>query len=191
MSTTPPWRTDAWDLDGDLTKIRQQWTAVSRILEDHALYERAEPGVSEWSCGEHAGHVLLVAHMMVDEIEGNLADPERNLDGAPHEFAHHVFTVGGFRRGVATSPRAALPGTHARSDFQALLPEVRASWEEIAGRADELRASRARSEHFTLGYLTSSEWVRMCAVHTAHHLKVVRDIAGDDALDREGIWRDS
>ncbi|MGD2046580.1 MAG: DinB family protein [Gemmatimonadota bacterium] len=182
MSGTPPWQTDAWDLDGDLAKIRQQWTAVARILEDDVLSERSDQGVSAWNCGEHAGHVLLVARIMADDIEANLAEPGRNLEKQPHQLADRVFTAGGFRRGVATSPRAALPDDHSHAEFLALLPEVIAAWERIGARSDEVRASRARSEHFTLGYLTSSEWVRMCAVHNAHHLKVVRDIAGEAAL---------
>jgi len=182
MSGTPPWQTDEWDVGADLEKIRQQWATISRVLEDDSLFDRSDSDISAWSCGQHAGHVLLVSRIMADEIDGNLGAPERNVDGARHELAHRVFSVGGFRRGVATSPREALPGGHSRTDFLALLPDVVGSWERIAGRADEVSASRARSEHFTLGYLTSSEWVRMCAVHTAHHLKVVRDIVGEDAL---------
>jgi hypothetical protein len=182
MSATPPWHTDPWDLDGDLAKIAQQWTSIARILEDEALCERGDDGVSAWSCGQHAGHVLLVARRMAADIEANLDEPERNADEKPHELAERVFTVGGFRRGVATSPQEGLPESRARADFLALLPEIVTGWERIAERADEIRAARARSEHFTLGYLTSAEWVRMCAVHNAHHLRIVRDIVGEEAL---------
>ena len=44
--------------------------------------------------------------------------------------------------------------------------------------ADEIVACPARFAHFALGYMTSSEWVRFCALHSAHHLAVVRDITG-------------
>lgn len=180
MSTLPPWVLGDWDLDRDFEKITQQWGPLRRILEDASLFERADPAVSRWSCGEHAGHSLLVTRLMSDRIEGNLAEPEQNRDEETWDIATRVMTVGDFPRGAAESPEDVLP-TGGREGFLALLDDTIASWERLRERASELPGCQARALHPRLKWLTSVEWVRMCAVHTAHHLALVRDIAGEEA----------
>ena len=176
MSTTPPWQVDAWDLRADLAKIRQQWTPVAEILRDRGIYDLRAPAVSQWSCGEQAGHILLVAEAMARSIEGNLADPERDEDGGRVDFARRVLEAGGFPRGRAESPARVNPLGRTQDELAALLPAVADAWDAIAAREEELRSCPARARHFVFGYLTSAEWVRMCAIHTAHHLAIVRDI---------------
>lgn len=176
MTDTPPWQVDAWDLSADLAKVEQQWTAVHEILADAALYDLRAPSVSDWSCGQQAGHILLVAQRMAGEIEGNLVDPERNRDGAQVDFTRRILEAGTFPRGRAKSPEPLSPVGRGRDEFQALLPGVERAWEAIAARASELPGCAARGRHFVFGYLTCTEWVRMCAVHTAHHLAIVRDM---------------
>jgi hypothetical protein len=177
-ATSPPWQVDAWDLPADLEKIRQQWTPLREILDDGALYALRVPGVSEWSCGEQVGHIVLVAQAMAHAIEGNLAEPERDREGEWAEFTERVLESGGFPRGRAQAPTRLDPTPHGHDDFAALLPRVLDSWESIATREEALRRCLSRARHFAFGYLTSAEWVRMCAIHTAHHLAIVRDIRG-------------
>lgn len=191
MTESPPWRADAWDLELDLTKIDQQWPLIRMLLQDDELATARAPDVSQWSPGEHASHVLLVAGIIADAIEGNLSEPGRHRDEQPHELAHRVLDAGVFRRGVASSPSAALPHGRSREDFLCMLPDVVRAWDRIRDRAPELSQCAARAEHFTLGYLSSSEWVRMCAIHTAHHLALVRDIVGDEALGPAGSWSEA
>jgi hypothetical protein len=178
-AATPPWQVDAWDLSADLEKIRQQWTPLREILGDGALYALRLPAVSGWSCGEQAGHIVLVAQAMAGAIEGNLADPERDRDGEWAEFTPRVLESGSFPRGRAKAPTRLDPSPHGQDDFVALLPTVVDAWESIAAREEQLRACPARARHFAFGYLTSAEWVRMGAIHTAHHLTIVRDIRGE------------
>lgn len=182
MSTLPPWQVGDWDLTADFQKIEQQWPPLRRVLEDPGLFEASDAEVSGWSCGEHAGHSLLVARLMAERIEGNLAEPGRNRDEATWDVALRVMSAGGFPRGVAQSPDDLRPGTRGRNDFLTLLDPTIESWARVRGRAGELPECAARALHPVLKYLTSTEWVRMCAVHTAHHLALVRDIAGDEAL---------
>ena len=178
VSATPPWQVDAWNLEEDLAKIRQQWTSVHEILADAAHYGLRAPSVSAWSCGEQAGHILLAAEAMAGAIEGNLAEPERGRDGVGAEFTHRVLQQGDFPRGRAKSPTRLDPLGRTREDFTTLSRAVSGRWDVIAARREELRASPGRAKHFAFGWLTSVEWVRMCAIHTAHHLAIVRDIAG-------------
>jgi hypothetical protein len=175
-SPTPPWKVDPWDLRADLDKIRQQWPAAHEILSDAALSALRAPAVSEWTCGEQAGHILLAGQATAQRIEGNLADPQRDRDGASADFTRRVLEAGGFPRGRAKAPAGVDPVTRQLEDLVALLPSVVASWEAIAAREEELASCPARARHFAFGYLTSAEWVRMCAVHTAHHLAIVRDM---------------
>lgn len=178
MSDSPPWEVGGWDLRTDLEKVLQQFTPVHEILGDGDLYGLRATDVSAWSCGEQAGHILMVAQAMAEAIEGNLADPERDRDKAWSEHTANVIEAGTFPRGRARAPARYHPTDRTRDDFLALLPRIEAAWEAIAGREAEVAACPARAPHLFFGYLTSAEWVRMCAIHTAHHLAIVRDIRG-------------
>ena len=181
MSNLPPWRLGEWALADDFAKIAQQWAPIRRILEDEALFGLGDPSVSGWSCGQHAGHSILVAQTIAERIEGNLADPDRHKGETPPEVAYRVLTAGGFPRGSAESPADVHPERHTREHFLPLLSSTVASWESLRSRSRELPDCAARYPHFRLGPLSSTEWVRMCAAHNAHHLAVVRDIAGEEA----------
>jgi hypothetical protein len=120
---------------------------------------------------------------MADHIEGNLAEPDRNHGESLQVVASRVLTKGGFSRGVAESPPEARP-EHAPAERQAeLLSATVAAWEGLRARSQEIEECPARARHFALGYLTSAEWVRMCAVHNAHHLRIVLDMVGEEALE--------
>jgi len=178
MSPSAPWHVDEWELLSDLAKIEQQWASIRENLADPALFDRSDPDVSEWSCGQQAGHAVMVAQTIADRIEGNLADPDRNRDERPPDVALRVLSAGRFTRGSAEAPPEVRPESLAREDFLTLLETAVESWSRIGARAEELPACAARYPHFRLGFLTSTEWVRMCAIHTGHHLALVRDIAG-------------
>jgi hypothetical protein len=178
VSDSPPWDVGPWELRADLEKVQQQWTPVHEILGDAKLHELRAADVSAWSCGEQAGHILLVAQAMARAIEGNLDDPDRDRDGEWTEYTRPVFESGGFPRGRATAPLALDPGGRTRDDFIEMLPRVVSAWDAITARVEEVRACPARARHFVFGYLTSAEWVRICAIHTAHHLAIVRDVRG-------------
>ncbi len=178
MSDSPPWEVGPWVLEADLAKVAQQWTSVHEVLSDADLYALRAADVSAWSCGEQAGHILLVAESMARQIEGNLVDTTRDRDGQWSEYAEPVLRSGGFPRGRAKSPPRLDASGRPRDELLALLPNVVDTWEALASRREDIRLCPARARHFAFGYLTSSEWVRMCAIHTAHHLAIVRDIRG-------------
>lgn len=134
--------------------------------------------MSGWSCGEQAGHLALVTNRIALGIEANLAEPQRDTDGQWSEYTEGVLREGDFPRGVAQAPpRADLSG-RPKEDFLPPLDDAERRWDTLQARAEEIVACPARFEHFALGYMTSSEWVRFCALHSAHHLAVARDIAG-------------
>ena len=183
MQETPAWQVGAWELAADLAKIDQQWGALREILESAELYDRRDSEISGWSCGEHAGHLVLVTRWIADGIEENLKRPERDTDGAWAEYTEAILVAGDFPRGVAQSPSRVDPHARPREDFLPLLPEAVAAWESVAEKAEQLPSCPARFAHFALGYLTSTEWVRFCALHSAHHLAVVRDLRAPEDVE--------
>lgn len=185
MSTLPPWQVDAWDLEKDLVKIRQQWDPVRRILEDAPLCEVAAPSISGWSCGEQARHIVLTTRVIASAVGRHFRKPDSNTEGEWTRAARGVLEDGVITRGAVQAPAALDPATSSREEVLRQLPADMAAWETLSERADEMPALRARSPHSALGYLDTVDWVRMCAVHTAHHLAIVRDIvaAADPAAD--------
>lgn len=178
---TPPWNVDGWNLTADLAKIEQQWGPVRAILEDVLFYDLRDEAVSAWSCGQHAGHIVLVARSIARGIERNLDEPDRSRNQGWEAPAGPVLVGGRFPRGRAKAPAEADPVGRTPDHFLAMLGPTRAEWSRLADRADELPSCHARFSHFVFGYLTSVDWVRMCAIHTAHHLAIVRDIANQAA----------
>ena len=174
--TTPVWQVGKWDLEADLAKIDQQWDAVREVLEDPGLYAVRNDEISGWSCGEHAGHIAMVTHWIAGGIEESLADPTRDTDGRWSEPTEAILIEGGFPRGVAESPPEVNTLSRPREDFLPMLPAAIEAWRAVAEKSELLPSCPARFPHFALGYLTSTEWVRFCALHTAHHLAVVRDL---------------
>lgn len=176
MGTGVPWQVGEWELVQDLAQIEEQWASIEEILRDGQRFDRLAPDVSAWSSGQHAGHAILVARTIADHVEGNLAEPDRNREQVAPELAWRVLAGGRFTRGSVTAPPEVNPEAKGREEFLALLPATIASWRAIQARAAQLPGCEARFPHFRLGYLSSVEWVRMCVVHTAHHLAIVRDI---------------
>jgi len=175
---TDPWQVDEWTVDAGFAKIEQQWGLVSALLGTPELYGERDPAVSGWSCGEHAGHIAMVSLWIATEIGANLTQPDRDADGAWADPTAGILEAGVFPRGVAQAPERVDTKGRPRDEFLPVLPLAIEAWASLRGKAAELTACEARFPHFILGYLTSAEWVRFCAIHTAHHMRVVRDIRG-------------
>lgn len=173
---TPPTAMDAWDLAGDFAKIEQQFAAVEEILTSEEYSAIRVDSVSHWSCGTQAGHISFVMKAAVDGIEKNLADPTRHVDGKWNLMAKPILTKGNMPRGVATAPIFVMPLQGDRESWLKLMRETRERWRALEARSAELAACPSRFKHPMLGFFTSSDWVRFAPIHTAHHLKIVRDI---------------
>lgn len=176
MTQSPVWQLDPWGLTADFAKIQQQWSAVHEVLDDPKLFEFRNDGISGWSCGEQVGHLTLVTQWVATGIGENLARPDRDADGEWTDQAGPILEGGGFPRGVVQAPPQVNTMGKAREPFLPIVADAERRWAAIAGMADTLPDCPARFHHFALGYLTSTEWVRFCSLHTAHHLALVRDI---------------
>jgi len=175
-ATSPPWKVDAWDLAADLRKIEQQWGPLGEILGDGARAGVRHPATSGWGCGEHAGHTVIAAFGIARGIERTLADPERDRNESARKEAAALLRAGTFPRGVVKAPERIDPTGRTREEMLALVEPATQAWSALAARAQAIAESPGRFPHFVLGHLTAAEWVRFCAVHTAHHLTIVREI---------------
>jgi hypothetical protein len=175
-SPTPPWQVDAWDLAADLSKIEQQWPAVIEILTDPLRADTRHAPTSDWSCGQQAGHAALAAWGIARGIQRALAEPDRDRDQTAHPTAAALLSSGLFPRGVAKASERIDPTGKSLAEMLAIAEPGATAWAGLSKRAEALAGCPARFPHFLLGHLTSAEWVRFCAIHTAHHLGIAREI---------------
>ncbi len=172
---TPPVIVDAWDLDQDIAKINQQWSSILAVLETKEYFLIQHDDVSAWSCGQQAGHLALVLSGTADSLDKLLANPDVNADGELSEMGKNLLESGVMERGFGKAPEPFKPGDTNRLDLKKTLLEAKSKWEALFGRKDEIANCKSRSEH-PAGMLTASNWVRLMAIHNAHHLKIVRDV---------------
>lgn len=173
---TSPAKVDQWDMASDFAKLKQQFDAVAEVLNNETYYNLKNETVSKWSCGDQAGHIVLAAQMMRGGLQSNIDNPDQNVDGQPNAQGTAVMTAGDFPRGVAQAPEAIRPEGKTREDFVKLLSEEKKAWEDLEKMSDKLTTVKSRSPHPAFGPLSCSDWVRFVAIHTAHHLALVRDI---------------
>ena len=184
---TPPVQVDQWDLEKDFAKINQQWASVFAVLENEKYFDIGSDDVSAWSCGQQAGHIALVMESIADGIQENLADPNRNAEGTLAAIAPSVLTGGVIPRGVGQAPEGVKPGGRGSEELLELLKSSRKKWQAIEARSAQLGDCPARFPHFAFGQLTSTDWVRFAAIHTAHHLKIIRDILKKSGPEAKGF----
>lgn len=172
-----PMEADTWDVEPDLGKIEQQWASLVALTEDAELFGLRADAVSGWGVGEQVGHVALVCAGIAGQIEALLAKPETGVGETYKDFAEAMLASGTIPRGAGKAPDAvAVQGEPDAAKIRSELHAARARWAGLGERADEMAASRATYPHFALGALTPANWARFVAVHTAHHLKIVKDI---------------
>ncbi|MEK7793667.1 MAG: DinB family protein [Candidatus Hydrogenedentota bacterium] len=178
---TSPAKVDAWDIKADFAKLNQQFDAVAEVLNSEKYFNVKNEKVSKWSCGDQAGHIVLAAQMMRGGLQANIDNPELNVDGQPNEQGKAVMAGGDFPRGVAQAPEAIRPEGKTRDEFIKLLASEKKAWNDLEKMSDKLVALKSRSPHPAFGPLSCSDWVRFVAIHSAHHLALVRDILKESA----------
>lgn len=174
--STPPTVVGEWDLDADFAKVFQQFDSIEAALTNEDYYNIKDEKVSKWGCGMQAGHSALVLQTIAREIGRNLEDPTRRQDEKPAQMMKMVFTKGIIPRGVGEAPLIVMPYNNRIEHWQKVYEDARLEWRALEMRKGEIRTCPARYKHFAFGALTSSDWVRFAGIHTAHHMKIIRDI---------------
>ena len=169
---------DFLDVDKNLAAIDRQWPALLALCDDDTTFNASAPSVSGWGVAQQVHHAGMELALIADEIENMLAHPEQGAGLAPtHPFAMAVLEQGRFPRGSGQAPQDVVPpAALVRGETIALAESAKAKWDAIAANRDAIARNTATHPHPILGPFTCIHWLRFIPVHTAHHLKIVRDI---------------
>lgn len=142
-------------------------------LIDRDLELQVDP-VSAWSLGKHVEHNYLVAHYTADRIfeamRGQHADQRMNL------MASGYFMFGWAPRGVFPTIAELVAKSGAKEDILPLRDSLEKRLETFDWTWEEIAASRGRSHHPRMTWLTARHWVYFLERHNAHHSRIARDI---------------
>jgi len=158
----------------DLERIDRQFAEIAALLEggDALLGVRA-PKVSGWSIGQQLDHVLHGAQAVFSTLTGGGKEPAAGINWT----GRLLLTLGWFPRGVAKSPKSALPSEAPdAAELAAKAAHLRAGFRDLAYRTGLLASRQLLFKHPYFGGLDCRQTLRFLGVHNHHHLKIVRDI---------------
>jgi hypothetical protein len=157
----------------EIVRVANQLDEVAEIVRagDAALRTRVER-VSGWSVGQQLDHLLQAAQASLDRILDAPAPLARriNLTGRV------LLGLGWFPRGAARSPKAFEGRDRTAAEIAASIAGVRAALDRVRERPDLVGRPEAVVPHPYFRGLTGAQALRMVAVHTEHHLKIVREL---------------
>jgi len=155
-----------------LAPLAAQLDEIGALLDACPLDLRA-PRISGWSVGEqldHATQVLVSGFSLLDAGQEPTRQGEINLTG------RILLGLGWLPRGVGKSPKGVLPKDASAETLRERLEELRHRLDALAAAPGRLDDPRPAIQHPYFGVLNPAQGVRFLAVHTRHHLKIVRDI---------------
>lgn len=175
---------DGLDLTSNFAIISRQWPALSALCDDSSLFVARADAVSKWGVAQQTHHCALVLARVALGIENLMANPQAAPGtGNKHPLADALLAGGTFPRGVAKSPEPLIPPDSPQAnETKTRLSEVRFAWDAIEKRGAAIAASKATFPHPLLGDFNGVQWVRFMGLHTAHHLRIIRDILAANGL---------
>jgi len=151
-----------------------------RFVDELALQCRADlrlkaTKVSKWSFGEQLEHLFLTSHYVLDRLEeamtGKHSSEWMGFWGAG------LMTAGFIPRGVFPTIPQLVPNSGTLAHVEPLRDLLLSRLSRIDWSLDQIMASRGRSRHPRMKYMTASQWLFFQDVHHRHHLSIMRDIA--------------
>ncbi|MCB1008563.1 MAG: DinB family protein [Acidobacteria bacterium] len=154
-----------------LAPLAAQIDEIGALLDDCPLDLRA-PRVSGWSVGEQVDHMtqVLASGLGLLETPGEPRPNGINLSG------RILLALRWIPRGVGKSPKGVLPRGASPEDLRERLADLRRRLDAISAAPDRLADPRPTIPHPYFGALNPAQGLRFLAIHTRHHLKIVRDI---------------
>ena len=165
----------------EFEKLRRLYVSIDELLElDQDALRRTDESVSQWSAEQHLAHLALANELSFQNVKsllagrGHLIQPE----GEPVAAAREVLSAGVIPGG-AEAPRMVRPPREVQRDYLIeWLDGNRADVAELEGLTQAIARAPGRIPHQLMGPLSASLWVRFAAMHTEHHLKIVRAVLG-------------
>ena len=139
-------------------------------LENHIPnLDKTNSKVSNSTVGWQIDHCLLVINGIVEQLEisnPNEFQPKWNFT----KFM--VFTTGKIPRGKAKAPKVVIPSEEITVD--SLQESLKNTYQAIAYLKD--CQEKQYFMHPFFGQLNKKQTIKFLAIHTEHHLKIIRDI---------------
>ncbi len=155
-------------MKGNTEVLQEQLNEMQRYIKDREVLRLR---VSKASVGWHLSHNLKVFNNILDALKAS--DPEK-YKSSFNFLKILVLTTGHIPRGKAKSPKAVLPPQEiSKEHLELQLKEARGK----LGYFTEVNKN-AHFEHPYFNKLNRKETRKFLAIHTRHHLKIIRDILG-------------
>lgn len=156
-----------------LERLETQLAEIEALLRQGEEVARSRvPSVSGWSVAQHLDHVLLA----LERSLGKLLSNPSSLSARINWVGRAVLAMGWFPRGVARAPKG-FEGRNLPTDvLHERTAAVRGQVTALKGNIELFAREEGLLKHPYFGALSASEAVRFLAIHTGHHLKIVRAI---------------
>jgi len=166
------------DLDKNLAHVARQWAALLALCDEPAVFRARAESVSGWDVGQHVFHCAIPLGIIAGVIESMLTHPQQGAGLTPtHPIAMPLLERGIIPRGAAKAADFLVPpDAPDAQETRTMLQLAKGRWESLRDNSVEIQGCPATFAHFLLGNFTGVQWARFICVHTAHHLKIVRDI---------------
>ena len=132
-------------------------------------YNQSNTAISEAAVGWHIEHCLLV----IKQITSTVAQSDPSLFKNKFSIARIAyFLIKSFPRGKAKAPRVVIPTNEIT--LEALQESLANTYQAITYLKD--CEEKQYFMHPFFGQLNKKQTIQFLAIHTEHHLKIIRDI---------------
>jgi hypothetical protein len=157
-------------------RIRAQLDRVEALLGDGSCpLDARAAAVSSWSIAQQLDHLLKVLEGSFGRLSKDRAPSERPLPGI-NLLGRVLLACGRLPRGRGKAPRGSEGEERSAAELAAALARVRAALARLETEPERLRCKAPVLRHPYFGGLDPRQSLRMLAVHTDHHLRIVADI---------------
>ena len=149
-----------------MNKLIKQIQDITTYLPD---LDKTKPTVSSVAVGWHIEHILLV----IRQITATVGQSDPLLYKSKFNFTRAwVYLLNYIPRGKAKAPKIVIPSS--KINLQSLEESILHTYQAI----HYLKDCQANQYfmHPIFGDLNQKQTIRFLAIHTEHHLKIIRDI---------------
>ncbi len=149
-----------------MKKLQAQLKALEQFLPE---FEKTNTNISDASIGWHIEHSLLV----IKQITATVAQSEPHLYVNKFNFTRcWVFLFSYIPRGKAKAPKVVIPTN--TLDVESLKESIAHTYQALNYLKD--CQPNQYFMHPFFGLLNKAQTFRFLAIHTKHHLKIIKDI---------------
>lgn len=132
------------------------------------------PAVSKWSFGQQLEHLYRSSHYVLDRIEESMTG--ENASERMGMWGRGLMLGGFIPRGAFPTIPPLEPASGTMADIRPLRESLIKRLSQIDWNLVQLKASRGKSRHPRMKWLSASQWLFFADIHHRHHLAIMRDI---------------